>query len=70
VLRPGGVFLAVEIQDRWLHRIGHFQSTFVAVAPADVPKRLARAGFRGVNVGFPRAAFRIRARKPATSHER
>src|SRR3989475_12965416 len=31
VLQPGGVFLAFEIQDGWLHRVGHIKSTFVPV---------------------------------------
>ena len=33
-LRPGGVFLAFEIQDGWLHRVAHIRSTFVPVVPA------------------------------------
>jgi ubiquinone/menaquinone biosynthesis C-methylase UbiE len=61
VLRPGGVFLAVEIQDGWLQRIGHIRSTFVAVAPSSVPERLAASGFSNVSVDFLRGAFRLRA---------
>jgi ubiquinone/menaquinone biosynthesis C-methylase UbiE len=48
VLRPGGVFLAVEIQDGWLNRIAHIRSTFVPVAPATLPERLSAAGFSSV----------------------
>src|SRR5215470_8479894 len=33
VLRPGGVFLALEIGDTWFHRLGHLRSTFVPIAP-------------------------------------
>lgn len=61
VLRPGGVFLAFEIQDRWLQRIGHIRSTFTPVAPAGAIARLTAAGFSRVKVDFRGAAFRIRA---------
>jgi ubiquinone/menaquinone biosynthesis C-methylase UbiE len=61
VLRPGGVFLAVEIQDGWLQRIGHFRSTFVPVRPSSVPQRLAALGFSSVSVDFLRGAYRLRA---------
>lgn len=61
VLRPGGVFLALEIPDGWLNRIMHISSTFVAVAPASVPARLSAAGFWGCSVDFRSSAFRIRA---------
>jgi ubiquinone/menaquinone biosynthesis C-methylase UbiE len=27
VLRPGGIFIAFEIPDSWLHRLGHIRST-------------------------------------------
>jgi ubiquinone/menaquinone biosynthesis C-methylase UbiE len=57
VLRPGGVFLAVEIQDGWLQRIGHIRSTFVPVAPSSVPA----LGFSNVSVDFLRGAYRLRA---------
>ncbi len=61
VLRPGGVFLAFEIQDGWLHRVGHIRSTFVPVTPASVFARLTAAGFSKVTVDFRRGGFRIRA---------
>jgi ubiquinone/menaquinone biosynthesis C-methylase UbiE len=61
VLRPGGVFLAFEIQDGWLHRVGHIRSTFVPVAPASAIARLTAAGFSRVTVDFRRGGFRIRA---------
>lgn len=60
VLRPGGVFLAFEIQDRWLQRVGHFRSTFTPVAPAGAIARLTAAGFSRVKVDFRGTAFRIR----------
>jgi SAM-dependent methyltransferase len=61
VLRPGGVFLAFEIQDGWLHRVGHIRSTFVPVTPASTIARLTTAGFLEVTVDFRRGGFRIRA---------
>jgi ubiquinone/menaquinone biosynthesis C-methylase UbiE len=61
VLRPGGVFLAFEIQDGWLHRVGHIRSTFVPIAPTSAPARLSAAGFSQVSVDSRRGGFRIRA---------
>lgn len=61
VLRPGGIFLAVEIKDGWLQRVGHIRSTFVPLAPAAVPARLETAGFTRATVDFRRGAFRVRA---------
>jgi ubiquinone/menaquinone biosynthesis C-methylase UbiE len=61
VLRPGGVFLAFEIQDGWLHRVAHIKSTFVPVMPASAFVRLTAAGFSKVTVDFRRGGFRIRA---------
>ena len=61
VLRPGGVFLAVEIPDGWLHRAGHIKSTFVPVMPASAFARLTAVGFSKVTVDFRRGGFRIRA---------
>lgn len=64
VLRPGGVFLAIDIPDAWFHRIVHIRSTFVPVAPATAPARLAAAGFSNVSIDFLRGAFRLRALRP------
>src|SRR5712692_11945094 len=61
VLRPGGVFLAFEIQDGWLHRVAHIRSTFVPVTPVSANLRLTAAGFSKVTVDFQRGGFRIRA---------
>ncbi len=61
VLRPGGVFLAFEIQDGWLHRVGHVKSTFVPLIPASAFARLTAAGFSKVTVDFRSGGFRIRA---------
>jgi ubiquinone/menaquinone biosynthesis C-methylase UbiE len=64
VLRPGGAFLAVEIQDGWLNRIGHIRSTFVPVAPGSVQERLEAAGFSSVSVAYKGGAYRLRALRP------
>jgi len=61
VLRPGGVFLAFEIQDSWFNRVGHFRSTFVPVAPASVVARLTAAGFSRSAMDLRSGGFRIRA---------
>jgi SAM-dependent methyltransferase len=57
VLRTGGVFFAVDIPDRWLHRAIHWRSTFVPVSPVTIPGRLAAAGFSQVNVQFRPGGF-------------
>ena len=61
VLRPGGVFLAFEIKDSWLNRVGHIKSTFVPVDPHSAFVRLRAAGFSQVAVDFQSGGFRIRA---------
>ena len=63
VLRPGGVFIAFEIQDGWMHRVGHIRSTFVPLQPASVFPRLESAGFSRVSVDFRRGSFRVRAKR-------
>jgi ubiquinone/menaquinone biosynthesis C-methylase UbiE len=68
VLRPGGVFLAVEIQDGWLNRIGHIRSTFVPVAPDSAKERLEAAGFSSVSFGYKGSAYRLRAVCPQTAN--
>jgi ubiquinone/menaquinone biosynthesis C-methylase UbiE len=68
VLRPGGVFLAVDIPDGWLNRAMHVGSTFVQVAPAAEPKRLASVGFPEVDIVYRSGAFRLKALRPATDH--
>jgi SAM-dependent methyltransferase len=64
VLRPGGVFLAFDIQDGWLHRVAHIRSTFVPVAPATAPARLTAVGFSEITIAVRRGGFRIRALRP------
>jgi ubiquinone/menaquinone biosynthesis C-methylase UbiE len=67
VLRPGGLFLALEIRDGWLQRISHFRSTFVPVVADSLERRLGSAGFSQVALNFRGGAFRARAVRPADS---
>src|SRR5215469_13377757 len=63
VLRHGGVFLAFDIPDRWIHRIGHIKSTFVPLDPATVTQRLMTAGLSGTTMESRSGAFLIRAQR-------
>jgi ubiquinone/menaquinone biosynthesis C-methylase UbiE len=67
VLRPGGVFLAAEIPDSWLHRVVHIKSTFLLVDPATVLARLTASGFSNGTIDFRSGAFRVRAFRPHQS---
>jgi ubiquinone/menaquinone biosynthesis C-methylase UbiE len=64
VLRPRGIFLAVEIQDGWLNRIAHIRSTFVPVVPSSVSERLTPVGFSSVSIAYKGSAYRLRALRP------
>ena len=65
VLKPGGLFVALEIQDGWLTRVAHFHSTFVPVSTDRLNGRLRTAGFSNVSVNNERGAIRIRAERIA-----
>jgi SAM-dependent methyltransferase len=65
VLKPDGLFFAFEIQDGWVQRAIHRNSTFVPVRPADMPSRLGSAGFFKVRVDSRRGGFRVQASKPS-----
>jgi ubiquinone/menaquinone biosynthesis C-methylase UbiE len=67
VLRPGGVFLAFEIQDGWLHRVSHIKSTFVPVTPASAFARLTTAGFARIDIELQRGGYRIVAERASQS---
>ena len=64
VLKPGGTFLAVEIEDSWLNRVIHIRSTFVPVAAASISACLEAAGFARANIALRSGAFRVRAVRP------
>lgn len=64
VLRPGGVFLAAEINDNWINHVSHIGSTFTPVAPGSAFARLTKIGFSRVSVDFRGAGFRISAMRP------
>lgn len=61
VLRPGGVFLAFDIPNGWLHRVAHIKSTFVPLEPATTNQRLMAAGLVQVTLDSRSGGFRIRA---------
>src|SRR6202030_3707764 len=63
VLKPGGVFVALEIQGGWLTRLTHFKSTFVPVSTDGLDSRLRAAGFSNVSVNNRNGAIRIRAER-------
>jgi SAM-dependent methyltransferase len=65
VLRPGGIFVALDIEDGWFNRVLHIRSTFVPVPPAEIPARLGAAGFAALNLAFRSGTFRLIAHRPA-----
>jgi ubiquinone/menaquinone biosynthesis C-methylase UbiE len=64
-LCPGGVFLAFDIRDSWLQKVGHIRSTFTPVAPNSLTFRLTSAGFFKISVDARPVAFRFSAIRPA-----
>jgi SAM-dependent methyltransferase len=63
VLRPGGVFVAFEIHDRWLQRVTHIRSTFTPLHTDTVTARLTAAGFASVRLDTQPRGFRVVAKK-------
>lgn len=61
VLRRGGVFLAFDIPNSWIHRIAHIRSTFVPLDPETANQRLVAAGLAQVTLDSRSGGFRIRA---------
>jgi len=59
VLEPGGVFLAFEISDSWIHRVAHIKSTFVPIIPETASTQLKLFGFSNILLEKQRGAFRI-----------
>lgn len=64
VLHPGGVFVAFDITDGWIHRVGHIRSTFTPVPPASVFSRLTAAGFSKIALDLRKGVFRLTAIRP------
>ena len=60
-LRPGGLFLALDIENGWFNRIAHVRSTFVPLALDEIPARFGAAGFRAVTMAKRRGVFRVKA---------
>jgi ubiquinone/menaquinone biosynthesis C-methylase UbiE len=63
VLKPGGVFLAMEIADSWLARALHIRSTFIPVATDQLGSRLHAAGFSNAQVTNRSGGFLLRAQR-------
>ncbi|HKW36123.1 MAG TPA: class I SAM-dependent methyltransferase [Candidatus Acidoferrum sp.] len=61
VLRSGGVFLAFDIPNGWIHRVAHIKSTFVPLDPASTIQRLTATGLAEVTMVSRSGGFRIRA---------
>lgn len=61
VLRAGGVFLAFDLPNGWIHRVAHIKSTFVPLDPSTVDQRLVAAGLAQVTLDSRSGGFRIRA---------
>lgn len=61
VLRPGGSFLAFEIEDNLLHRVIHIGSVFVPIDRADIVDRLSAVGFSRVKLDSRSGGFRFSA---------
>jgi ubiquinone/menaquinone biosynthesis C-methylase UbiE len=59
VLRPGGVFLAAEIDNNWIHRVGHIGSTFTPLLLPTVKARLTAGGFRKASLDPRAGGFRV-----------
>jgi ubiquinone/menaquinone biosynthesis C-methylase UbiE len=70
VLKPGGVFVALEIQDGWLTRVAHFRSTFVPVSTDGLNDRLRAAGFSNINVDNRSGGIRIHAECAPNAQEK
>jgi ubiquinone/menaquinone biosynthesis C-methylase UbiE len=64
VLRPGGSFLAFEIEDNLLHRVIHIGSVFVPIDRADIADRLSAAGFSRIKLESRSGGFRFSAMRP------
>ena len=64
MLRPGGVFVAVDAVDNELIREGHVDDVFVPVDPATLGARLEAVGFAGVAIDVGDYQIRFSATKP------
>ncbi len=69
VLRPGGIFLALEVPDGRLMRLVHRKDTYVPVQPRALPERLTRAGFVRVVVDLSKAVYQFGAVREAEKED-
>jgi ubiquinone/menaquinone biosynthesis C-methylase UbiE len=61
VLRHGGIFLAFDIPNGWIHRLSHIRSTFVPLDPVTAAQRLMASGLSKVTLDSRSGGFLIRA---------
>jgi ubiquinone/menaquinone biosynthesis C-methylase UbiE len=64
VLRPGGIFVVLEIPDSWLARLVHLRSTFVPRGPHELQSGLTAAGFSNSSLKERGGAFCVRTYRP------
>ena len=64
VLRPGGVFVALEIVESWIHHVGHIGSTYTPLSPDSAFARLAKVELSPVTLDFRPGVFRVIATRP------
>jgi SAM-dependent methyltransferase len=64
VLVPGGIFVGQESLDLEMIRAGHEGDTFTPIAPEDLERRLALAGFGPTTTSTVGYHFRFISRKP------
>jgi hypothetical protein len=65
VLRPGGVFAGCDSRPNTRFRLIHLFDTMVPVDPQTLPRRLAAAGFTGIQVRATDRRVFFRARTAA-----
>ena len=65
VLRPGAVFVGMDVVDTWSLRLMHWGDSLVPIDPAHLAPRLRRAGFEDTDIETEKHAFRFSARGPA-----
>ena len=61
VLRPGGIFLALEVSDGRMMRLVHGKDTYVPLNPGALPARLTMAGFSRIVVDLSRTFYQLHA---------
>jgi SAM-dependent methyltransferase len=66
-LRPGGLFVGVDVRFSLALWLFHLGDTYCAIAADEAATRLASVGFEDVTIERQPRVFRFRARSPRTS---